>query len=157
VRSQAFQVSEKELTPGRLLLVEGKAVNRVHDDRDSRELGGEAANETCFGVVGVYDMIRFSREVSTEVEDCPNILQRVQGLHQAGEGLDLHSVALNQVDQCSSGRAGKHRFKSVSLHALHSQEGINPRTTDDGQRVYVEDPDHRLVALTPFPGRDPGD
>jgi hypothetical protein len=40
---------------------------------------------------------------------------------------------------------------------LHGEEGIDPRSTDDGQRVYVEDPDHRLVALTPFPGRDPGD
>lgn len=81
----------------------------------------------------------------------------MEGLHQAREGLDFHSVALNQVNECSSWRTGKDRFIAVSLHALHGEEGINPRSTDDGQRVYVEDPDHGLVALTPFPGRDPGD
>lgn len=137
--------------------MEGKAMNRVHDHRDSCKLGGKAADEPCFGVVSVDDVIGFFCEVTCQVEDGFEIHQGVEGLYQTGEGLHFHSVTLNQVDQCSSGRAGKYRFIAVSLHASHSQEGINPRTTDDGQRVYVEDPEHRLVALPPFPGRDPGD
>jgi len=137
--------------------VEGKAVNRVNNHRDSGKLCGEAADESCLGVVGVDDLLGFCQEVTREVEDCLEILRRVERLYQTGEGLDFHSVALNQVDQRSPGRAGQDRFIAVSLHASHGQKGINPRTTDDGQRVYVEDPDHRLVALTSFPGRDPGD
>lgn len=137
--------------------MEGKAVNRVHDHRNSGKLCGQAADETCFRIVGVYYMIRLGHEVSRQVYYRLEILQRVERLHQAGKGLDFHPVALNKVDQCSSGRAGQDRFISVSLHASHSQKGINPRTAYDGQRVYVEDPDHRLVALTSFPGRDPGD
>jgi len=137
--------------------VEGKAVNRVHDDRHSGELSGKATNKPCFGVVGVNHMVRSSDEMGGKVEDRQKILQRVEGLHQVGEGFYFYSVPLNQVNECSSGRAGKDRFIAVSLHALHGEEGIDPRSTDDGQRVYVEDPDHRLVALTPFPGRDPGD
>ena len=137
--------------------MEGKAVNCMDDDRHPGELCGKAANESCFGVVGVDDMIRFSHEVTGQVKDRQEILQRVEGLYQVGEGFDLHSMPLNQVDERSSGRAGKDRFIAVSLHALHGEKGINPRSTDDGHRVYVEDPDHRLVALTPFPGRDPGD
>ncbi len=137
--------------------MEGKAMNRVDDHRDSGKLCREAPNETCFGVVSVDDVIGFPLEVTCEVEDCFEIHHGVEGLYQAGEGLHFHSVALNQVDQRSTGRAGQDRFIAVSLHASHGQKGINPRTTDDGQRVYVEDPDHRLVALTSFPGRDPGD
>jgi len=87
--------------------VEGKAVNCMDDDRHPGELCGKAANESCFGVVGVDDMIRFSHEVTGQVKDCQEILQRVEGLYQVGEGFDLHSMPLNQVDERSSGRAGK--------------------------------------------------
>jgi len=157
VGGNAFEVSKDEPTPGTLLLVEGKSVNRVNDYRNSGELGREATDETCFGVVGVNYLIRLCHEMSRQVENRLEIFQRVKGLHQAGESPDFHPMTLNKVDKRSSGRTGKNRFISVSLHALHSQEGINPRSTDDGQRVYVQDSDHRLVALTPFPGGDPGD
>jgi hypothetical protein len=137
--------------------MKGKAVNRVHDRRNPGKLCGESADETRFGIVGVYDLIRSCSEVTRQIEDRLEILQGVERLYQTGEGFNLHPVALDQIDQRSSRRASKDRFIAVSLHASHGQEGVNPRTTDDGKRVYVEDPDHRLVALTSFPDRDPED
>jgi len=126
VGGHAFEVSKDEPPPGTLLLVEGKAVDRVHDHRNSGELGGQATDETCFGVVSVNDLIGLFHEVSRQLEYRLEILQRVKGLHQAGESPHFHPMTLNQVDERSSGRAGKDRFIAVSLHASHSQEGIDP-------------------------------
>jgi len=126
VGGHAFEVSKDEPPPGTLLLVEGKAVDRVHDHRNSGELGGQATDETCFGVVSVNDLIGLFHEVSRQLEYRLEILQRVKGLHQAGESSHFHPMTLNQVDERSSGRAGKDRFIAVSLHASHSQEGIDP-------------------------------
>ena len=135
--------------------MEGKAMNGVHDHGDPCKLCGEPADEPCFGVVSMDDVVGFSFEVTRQVEDCFEIHQGVEGLYQAAEGLHFHSVTLNQLDQCSSRRASKHRFIAVSLHASHRQEGIDARTTDDGKRVYVKDPEHRLVTLSPFQAKTP--
>ena len=135
--------------------MEGKAMNRVDDHRDSGKLCREAPDEPCFGVVSVDDVIGFPLEVTCEVEDRFEIHHGVEGLYQTGEALHFHSVALNQFDQCSSGGAGEYRFKAISLHASHRQEGVDPRTADDGECVYVEDPEHRLAALPPFQAETP--
>jgi hypothetical protein len=40
---QAFQISKEALTPEGFLLMEGKAVDRVHDDGDGSQFGGQTA------------------------------------------------------------------------------------------------------------------
>ena len=85
--------------------MEGKAVNRVDDHRNPGKLCGEAADETRFGIVGVYDLVRICPEVTCQIEDRLEILQRVERLYQTGEDLDLHPVALDQIDQRSPRRA----------------------------------------------------
>jgi len=143
--------------PGGFLLVESKTMNRMDNDRHPGEFCGEAADEPCFGIVRVNHVARTSEEVAGEVQDRQSILQGVEGLHQAGHGFHFHAMALNQLNEGSAGRTRKNRFVTAPSHALHGQECVDSRPTDDGQRVYVEDFDHRPVALPPFPESDLGD
>jgi hypothetical protein len=52
-----LQVSEEDLSPNRLLIMEGKAVNRMDDHGDTRKFSGQATQESAFGIMGMNDMI----------------------------------------------------------------------------------------------------
>jgi hypothetical protein len=70
VGGEAFEVSEKKPPPRRFLLMKGKPVNRMNDHGNSGKRCGKAADEPCFGVVRMDDVISFLPEVTGQGDGC---------------------------------------------------------------------------------------
>jgi hypothetical protein len=75
VGSQSFQISEEDLSPQRFFVMKGKSVDGMDDDRHTRQFGGQAAQESSLGIVGMNHVVKIPFEERGEIQESQGILQ----------------------------------------------------------------------------------
>ncbi len=119
MKREAFQIAKKGLSPDRFLVMECKTVDSVNNDGNASEFCCQTTQETCFGVMGVDDVITVIFQKEYEIHKGQHIPYRVEWLHQIVKCPHTHIVLLNQIYQPPPGCTGQFCLIDPAVHPPH--------------------------------------